>query len=187
MSNPVTELIRMCRKVGDVVEVLPKALSDKARKEINDVCGKITDKAKTKAEDLEHVAMGELGKISKETLKELAELAKRVGKDHSAGPALPPVPAPKDVKPVALEGLTKKGDRLKISVPFKFSNRTDVYLFLNYNKSELLKFNPTVYGAGAGIEHKFTRVIKGTGEVLVDTSQEEVSGAGFIKLELQWY
>jgi hypothetical protein len=34
MPGPDTELNRMCRKVGDVVEVLPNGLSEKARKEI---------------------------------------------------------------------------------------------------------------------------------------------------------
>lgn len=183
MPGPETELNRVCRKVGDVVEVLPKGLSDKARKEINEACGKIAEKAKTKAEDLEHVAKGEFDKISKETLKELAELAKDVGKDHTAAPA---VPAPKELKPVDLESLTKKGERFKISVPVKFSNQTDVYLFLNYDKNELMKFNPTLHGAGAGFEHKFTPDAKLKGEVLIDTSQQKVSGAGFIKLEVKW-
>jgi hypothetical protein len=183
MPGPDTELNRMCRKVGDVVEVLPNGLSEKARKEINDACGKIAEKAKTKADDIDHFAKGEFDKISKETLTELAELAKDVGKDHTAAPL---TPAPKEVKPIDLESLTKKGERFKLSVPIKFSNQTDVYLFLNYDKGELLKGNPTLFGTGAGFEHKFTPDAKLKGEVLIDTSQQKVSGAGFIKLEVKW-
>ena len=186
MPPPDTDLNRMCRKMGDVVEVLPKGLSDKARKEINDACGKIAEKAKTKADDLDHIAKGEFDKISKETMKELAELARDVGKDQTAAPATTSAPALKEVKPVDLESLTKKGERFKLSVPFKFSNQTDVYLFLNYDKGELMKGNPTLFGTGAGFEHKFTPDAKLKGEVLIDTSQQKVSGAGFIKLEIKW-
>lgn len=73
-----------------------------------------------------------------------------------------------------------------MGVPFKFSNRTDVYLFLNYDKGELLKGNPTLFGPGAGFEHKFTPDAKLKGEVLIDTSQQKASGAGYIKLEVKW-
>ena len=46
MSEPDTELNRMCRQLGDVTEVLPGSLSKAARKEINEACGKLAENAK---------------------------------------------------------------------------------------------------------------------------------------------
>lgn len=184
MPGPDTEFNHVCRKVGDVVEVLPGSLSDKARKEVNDLCGKLAQKAKTKSEDLDHLFRGEFGKLSEETKKELAELVRDIAKDHTAAPVGPTYDF--QLKPINLEGLTKgKGERLQLGLPFKFTSGTDVYLFLNYDKDLLLKGTPQLYGGGAGFEQKFdfAKDAKLKGEILLDTSQGGVKPAGFIKLE----
>ena len=86
MSGPHTGLNSTCRKAGGILEVLPESLSTKARQEINKACSELARKAKDKTQDLEHVARGELGKVSKETQKELAELARDLGQKHSHTP-----------------------------------------------------------------------------------------------------
>lgn len=189
MPDPATDFNRVCRKVGDVVEVLPNALSEKARKEVNDLCGKLSEKVKTKTEDLEHVFQGEFDKLSAETKKELAELARDIAKDHTAAPLAPKQWSfdPVTLKPIELESLTKgKGERFQLSLPFKFSSHTDVYVWLNYDKDQLMKASvPSLYGGGAGFEQKFdfAKDAKLKGEVLIDTSQGKPSAAGFIKME----
>ena len=189
MSGPNTELNRVCRKLGDVTEVLPSFLSETARKEINNACGRLAEKAKQKAEDLEHLTRGDLEKISKDTWKEIAELAKDLGQSST------PTPPPRGYTPlqpgpmINLEDLTKgKGDRLKLSVPVKFVSRhTDVYLIVNYDRQALMgDFDLKLYGAGAGLGHKFGDNTKLTGEITVDTSSHTTQPAGFIKLEIKF-
>ena len=89
------------------------------------------------------------------------------------------------IKDVA--SLTKgKGERLKVAVPLKFSNATDVYLFLNYDKRALMRFDPKLYGGGAGVTHALSPDATVKAEVAVDASQRQVQTAGYIKLELVW-
>lgn len=186
MPGPETGLNRACRKVGRVAEVLPQSWSRKARGEINEVCGKIAAKAHTKARDLEHVAAGQLGRVSQETWTELAEIARDQAKSLSTGPAKDPYPK-LSLKPDKLTDLTKGvGERLQLGVPVKLSSGTDIYLFLNYDKKRLLCGDPTLYGGGAGFRHSVGTRTTLTGEVLIDTSKEQTSKAGFIKLEVAW-
>ena len=186
MPGPETGLNRACRKVGAVAEVLPQSWSGKARGEINEACGKIAAKAKTKARDLEHLAAGQLGRISEETWTELAEIARDQAKSLSAGPAKDPYPK-LSLKPAKLTDLTKgKGERFKLGVPVKLSSGTDIYLFLNYDKKRLLRGDPTLYGGGAGFKQAVGNRTSLSGEVLLDTSKEQTSKAGFIKLEVAW-
>lgn len=188
MSGPDTEFNRMCRQLGGVTEILPGSLSEAARKEINEACGKLAENAKQKGKDLEHLVRGDLGKISEDTWKELATLAKDLGQSPAAHqtPAWRQPVSPPTISDVS--SLTKgEGERLKISLPFKFSSHTDVYLMLNYDQQALLRnLDVQINGAGAGLKTEFSKNIKLTSEIFVDTSNKSLEKSGFIKLEVRF-
>ncbi len=168
-----TEFELACRKTAGVTEVLPGKLEHKARAELIKACGTISLKARAKARDLEHVARGELGMISKETIKQLKGLAKDMGKKHRT--KMPKFKMKDVQKP------TKgSGKQVRLKMPVKFAGGLDVHLLLNFDDDKIWDAEFDVVGGGVGLSRNIGDRTKVDARIFVDTSEVKTSHAGSV-------
>jgi hypothetical protein len=184
-----TDFELACRKVGTVVEVLPHGLEQKAKAQLFKACGTISQKAQAKARDLEHVARGELGKVSKDTWKQVAELVRDAAKKHGS----PKVDLPHDrikrekFKPDLVHDVTKgKGKQQSVRVPIRFANGLDVNLLVNYDPDKLWQGKLDLLGGGIGATQKIGDHTTVDMRVFVDTSDVKTNGGGSVSVKVVW-
>ncbi len=85
MSELSREVRKYCKGFGSVVtELLPENIGSDAKREIQAFCLKISKEIDQKGKDVESLISGEFTKISPETMKELAGIAKKAGEKYSS-------------------------------------------------------------------------------------------------------
>jgi len=184
-----TDFELTCRRVGNLVEVLPHSLEQKAKAQLYKACGKISKKAQAKAKDLEQVARGELGLVSKETWKQVAELVKMAGEKLSAEkPNLPRDKLkPEKYKPGLVHDATKgQGSQKRVRLPIRFANDLDVHIMVNYDPDKIRHGQIDFLGAGLGATKKIGQHTSIDARVFVDTSEVRTNGGGSVLVTVEW-